>query len=135
MILIRRRRRVGAGVFLLISEDEWYKAAYYKPVDNESYSLYANGSDSAASLEQNGTFDMMGNVWEWNESAFDSSTNNMAASRVFRGGSVGFNEADLRSSNRNSFSPAFEDFSIGFFTVARLFVDAASCRVGIGLVG
>jgi formylglycine-generating enzyme required for sulfatase activity len=117
--------------YVLPSEDEWYKAAYYKPVDDGSYSLYASGLDTVPThgtasgwnyynggyvngspnymwktgdggTEQNGTFDMMGNIWEWNESAFDGSTNNMAASRVFRGGSAFSLESNLRSSARNS---------------------------------
>jgi formylglycine-generating enzyme required for sulfatase activity len=73
--------------YFIPTEDEWYKAAYFKP-DGSGYSLYANGtsiaptagvqSNSNTSIggpwnvgtgtqEQNGTFDMMGNVFEWNE--------------------------------------------------------------------
>jgi formylglycine-generating enzyme len=76
-------------IYFLPTEDEWYKAAYYKP-DGSGYSLYANGQDTipaagngwnyydkvtmgqpwnvgTGTQEQNGTFDMMGNVWEWTE--------------------------------------------------------------------
>ena len=77
-------------IYFIPTEDEWYKAAYYKP-DGSGYSLYANGTNIApiagvqsnyyngsyiigspwnvgtGTREQNGTFDMMGNVWEWNE--------------------------------------------------------------------
>lgn len=76
--------------YALPTLDEWYKAAYFKP-DASGYSLYANGTDIAPSdteanydpfgtmekvawavgsgaVEQNGTFDMMGNVFEWVES-------------------------------------------------------------------
>lgn len=75
-------------IYFLPTEDEWYKAAYYKPDDN-GYSLYANGTNIAPTAgvqsnysfgwdaapwnvsdgteEQNGTFNMMGNVWEWTE--------------------------------------------------------------------
>jgi formylglycine-generating enzyme required for sulfatase activity len=76
-------------IYFLPTTDEWYKAAYYKP-DGSGYSLYANGTDTApivgddtnyhwaigepwdvgvgnGTMEQNGTFDMMGNVWEWTE--------------------------------------------------------------------
>jgi formylglycine-generating enzyme required for sulfatase activity len=78
-------------VYVLPSEDEWYKAAYYKPVNDGSYSLYASGLDTVpvhgtssgwnyynagyvndppnytwetgfGAEEQNGTFDMNGNV-------------------------------------------------------------------------
>jgi len=139
---IDRAYRNGSDLaYVLPSEDEWYKAAYYKPIDNGSYSLYANGSDDVLDLthgtssgwnyrtdagvyvngdpnymwetgdggmEQNGTFDMMGNALEWNESAVDGSTNNMVANRVFRGGSYNLSEGDLRSSSRYSNSPANE---------------------------
>jgi formylglycine-generating enzyme required for sulfatase activity len=74
-------------VYVIPTEDEWYKAAYFKP-DDSGYSMYANGTNTAliagldsnydnaigtpwnvgnGTQEQNGTFDMMGNVWEWNE--------------------------------------------------------------------
>ena len=81
--------KTGASpAYWLPTEDEWYKAAYYKP-DGSGYSLYANGSDTMpgvnegwnysggsyvtpigvgmGEVEQNGTYDIMGNVWEWNE--------------------------------------------------------------------
>ena len=68
--------------YVIPTEDEWYKAAYFKP-DGSGYSLYANGTNTApiagvqsnynnvigqpwnigsGTQEQNGTFDMMGNV-------------------------------------------------------------------------
>ena len=147
---IDRSYRNGNNMaYVLPSEDEWYKAAYYKPADDGSYSLYANGSDSVASLtygtssgwnyynsgyvnespdymwetgfggqEQNGTYDMMGNVWEWNESAFDGSTNNMTAGRVYRGGSSVGSEYYLRSSIRSSAGLAVDDYSLGFRVAA-----------------
>ena len=73
--------------YVIPTEDEWYKAAYYKP-NGSGYSLYANGTNTApiagvqsnyngaigapwnintGTPEQNGTFDTMGNVNEWNE--------------------------------------------------------------------
>lgn len=78
-------------VYALPTEDEWYKAAYYS-TSTGTFTYYADGSDSTdvpisnvESLydstepwdvgdgvqEQNGTYDMMGNVWEWNESVVD----------------------------------------------------------------
>ena len=78
-------------IYVLPTEDEWYKAAYYT---GSGYSTYANGTDVApvagtdtnydmpvggspwdvgtGTMEQNGTFDMMGNIREWNETLFGS---------------------------------------------------------------
>lgn len=93
------------AIYCLPTVDEWYKAAYYKP-DGSGYSLYANGLNTVpladngwnyggglystpwdvgtGTEEQNGTFDMMGNVWEWNETA---ALNRPAPSYVAIGGS------------------------------------------------
>jgi len=92
--------RNSNAFYFLPTEDEWYKAAYYT---GSGYSLYANGTDippvpgvdtnydhvigqpwgigvGNGTQEQNGTFDMMGNIWEWNETLIDSY-------RVLRGSS------------------------------------------------
>ena len=90
------------AAYVLPTEDEWCKAAYFKP-DASGYSVYANGSDNVADLtrgtsdgwnyandlfqtvynpprvwetgfgakEQNGTYDMMGNITEMLESPYD----------------------------------------------------------------
>ncbi|MHB9069651.1 MAG: formylglycine-generating enzyme family protein [Sedimentisphaerales bacterium] len=91
-------------VYVIPTEDEWQKAAYFKP-EGYGYSLYANGLNTipaadngwnyyggsygtpwnvgTGTQEQNGTFDMMGNVFEWNE------TLESGSSRILRGGSFG----------------------------------------------
>jgi sulfatase modifying factor 1 len=100
--------------YVIPTEDEWYKAAYYT---GSGYSTYANGTDIApvagvetnynqalppdgpwdvgtGIIEQNGTFDMMGNVWEWNEVITPTS----GFSRGVRGGSYRHYDYHLASS-------------------------------------
>ncbi len=101
--------------YVLPTADEWYKAAFYTP-DGNGYSLYANrtntapvpGVDSnyAGSVgrpwivgsgveEQNGTFDIMGNLWEWSETE-------MLSCRLIFGGSYLGDENRIRSSNTHT---------------------------------
>jgi len=109
--------------YVIPTEDEWYKAAYYT---GSGYSTYANGTNIApikgvesnyesaepwnvgsGTIEQNDTFDMMGNVWEWNETP-------VGYNRVFRGGA--FNQAGniLSSSTRLDGHLSMEPFNLGF---------------------
>ncbi len=129
----RNIQRNARATYALTSEDEWYKAAYYK--GGGLYSLYANGKGIApvagtdsnynmaightwdgttnGSLEQNGTKDMMGNVWEWNEAVVYQGAD--YAPRGLRGGSFsGYNYFSLRSSTRNYVNPNNEHYNIGF---------------------
>jgi hypothetical protein len=116
-------------IYVIPTEDEWYKAAYYKP-DGSGYSLYANGTDIApiagvqsnygyaidalwnvgtGTQEQNGTFDMMGNVWEWNETLI------YFGYRCLRGGSCSYDVSYLSSSYRyDGYFPSDEDVIVGF---------------------
>lgn len=127
-------------VYVLPTEDEWYKAAYLKS-DGSAYTLYATGdlvpgveTDAnyggaggsylgpwdvgTGNAENNGTFDMNGNTWEWNESASDGTLDNMAEDRVFRGGSGSSIEDYLQSSFRVGVSPMTEDTLLGFRVAA-----------------
>lgn len=133
----RTIQRNANWTWAVASEDEWYKAAYYR--GDGLYSLYANGTSTApgmetdsnyggtdgtystpwdgtihGALEQNGTKDMMGNVWEWNEDIVREYLN--YSYRGLRGGSVITSDADgaLQSSFRNYRYPVFEDSLIGF---------------------
>jgi len=76
-------------VYVLPTKDEWYKAAYWRDDAADQWSLYANGTDTAPTIaearfdttsswavgtgavEQNGTYDMMGNCEEWTETTLD----------------------------------------------------------------
>jgi hypothetical protein len=121
--------------YVIPTEDEWYKAAYFKP-DASGYSLYANGTSTApvagansnyksvigqpwnvgtGTMEQNGTFDMMGNVWEWNETLLSGSY------RGIRGGSCDYYDGDaLASSYRYYTIPNYEYNSAVGFRVAEI---------------
>ena len=119
------------ATWVIPSEDEWYKAAYYT---GSGYSTFANGTDTAPStsdtcydqstpytgpwdintgtIEQNGTFDMMGNVWEWNETPIN-------LNRGVRGGAFYTDDNTLASSYRNFISdPDYENNAIGFRVVS-----------------
>ncbi len=84
-VMTRPQIQAAGGTFYVIpTEDEWYKAAYFT---GGGYSHYANGTDTApltsesrysdtapwivgsGASEQNNTYDMMGNVAEWTETA------------------------------------------------------------------
>lgn len=150
-------------VYVLPTEDEWHKAAFYKPVDDGSYSLFASGLNSApvhgtsngwnyvhnntyavgspnymwqtgfGAIEQNGTYDMNGNVWEWNESAYDGVLGDMAESRTYRGGSYHQTEANLRSSARSGSLPSSEFSDLGFRIAAIVAVGVPMPSASVGI--
>jgi len=121
-------------IYFLPTEDEWYKAAYYKP-DGSGYSTFANGLDTmpvvgggwnyydstpwnvgTGTEEQNGTFDMMGNVWEWNETLMHGSYRSARSGSFYVGHLDGFT---LSSSHRHYMSPDDDWWTVGF-RVARI---------------
>ena len=119
--------------YVLPTEDEWYKAAYYT---SSGYSTYANGTEVApiagddtnyndvigqpwdvgtGTMEQNGTFDMMGNIGEWMESPWGSGDYLSGSPRGLRGGAYTLSVDNyLRSSYRNDLDPYNEFGRIGF---------------------
>ena len=128
--------------YFLPSENEWYKAAYYNAAGT-NYFLYPTASssvptavasgtdagsavyngeapaivDSAGGLSPYGTMGQGGNVWEWNESAFDGSNSLASEGRTIRGGDWGNTENLLRSSFRLEWV-ATDEYSINGFRVA-----------------
>lgn len=124
------------GLFYVIPTiDEWYKAAYYKGSD--SYAVYANGLDNSSApvagsdsnyddarsapwlvdsglLEQNGTKNMMGNVYEWTQSGGGEGVR-----QSILGGSYASGSQSLKSWNDSSdLPPGDESSEIGFRVVA-----------------
>ena len=120
----------NANGVAIASEDEWYKAAYYKGGSTTAgYWDFPNESDSITTDDANygfsvrtvtdvgaysgdashyGTFDQGGNVWEWNDAILFTSD------RGLRGGSFASGDAALQSSSRNNFCPASGNYFFGF---------------------
>ncbi len=124
--------------YVIPTENEWYKAAYYDG-GTSTYYNYPTGSDSmpdgidydgdatfdavfsdghdqghpndvdiAGVLSPYGTMGQGGNVWEWNETA------NGASGRGLRGGSWGGGYGLLRASNGYGLASVTEFPEIGF---------------------
>lgn len=149
-------RNAGAQVFLP-SESEWYKAAYYDPIEARYYAYpagtdlqticsgptvaanHANcspgGADTVtevgaytASESPNRTFDQGGNVWEWNEQPVNSS------SRGLRGGSFYYDASRLWAAYRN-FNIATGEFIDSGFRVASIPEPSTGLLALTGLTG
>jgi formylglycine-generating enzyme required for sulfatase activity len=137
---------VTGTVWAIASENEWYKAAFYN-VSSGEYSLYPNGTDTISgsdanyygsgngnsmldvgklSKEQNGTYDMGGNVGEWTDSlVLDWDGSDISGNvRVVRGSSFLSPSARAESSGRNYGIDDAEN-SIRGFRVVSLTVLAA----------
>ena len=131
--------------YVIPTEDEWYKAAYYT---GSGYSLYANGTDVApiagvdtnydnvigqpwdvgtGTMEQNGTFDMMGNVAEWNETVLQTT------GRGIRGGPYPCDDSYLRSSYQSYDNMFSESDSQGFRVVEVVPLPSAVILGSLGL--
>ena len=127
----------GTNTYALPTVDEWYKAAYYTGNSGDLWSLFANGTDTPpvhgtaagwnyysngyvnsppdyvwmpgyGGVEQNGTYDMMGNVFEWTEDP----------GGVILGGCYDNNVYTLSSSIRSFIDPAASSGAVGFRVVA-----------------
>ncbi len=141
-----------AVVYVLPTENEWYKAAYFK-ADGSGYTLYATGDElpvagtnanyrhavnggepwvvGTGSVENNGTYDMNGNVLEWNESAFDP-TDSLDTNRVVRGGSAASEYNLLHARGRGKGGVVAEFERVGFRVAA---VDGLATPAVIESVG
>jgi len=78
-----------------------------------------------------GTFDMAGDVWQWNETDYNGS----GSWRGLRGGSFNYVPFDLASASRHgSGTPTIEDANIGF-RVASVPEPSTFVLLGVGIIG
>jgi formylglycine-generating enzyme required for sulfatase activity len=139
--------RNSLALFVLPSENEFYKAAYGKS-DGSGYYLYPTGSDStptavtsgttagtavfdawmngvtpqapasvyqAGGLSPYGTMGQGGNVWQWEESAWDGNNDVSHEARGIGSGDWnGYGPEPLQSSLRGSSLPVYGNGAIGF---------------------
>ncbi|HUW81918.1 MAG TPA: SUMF1/EgtB/PvdO family nonheme iron enzyme [Phycisphaerae bacterium] len=139
--------------YYMPTEDEWVKAAYWNGTSLQTYSNaspgdlvsgspdpakwnYAAGNEpwnvGSGSEELNGTFDMMGNVWEWMESPFSDPDYGTDSARGMRGGSYGDPGALLASSGRLGHYPYGEAFDIGLRVASEV---PEPCTLGLLSLG
>jgi formylglycine-generating enzyme required for sulfatase activity len=123
--------------YFLPTEDEWVKAAYWNGQALQTYAtkdddLPVQGVDAlyrddpgittgtfwpvgSGTEELNGSYDMVGNIWEWMENPLNASSD-IASGRVIRGASLNNTAGYITSSDRLAFpySPDTELYDIGF---------------------
>ena len=153
--------RNSLAKFVIASSNEWYKGAYGKA--DGSWSNFTNGTDSAPTavasgtaantavygqsfysgpaditsaggLSAYGTMGQGGNVWEWNESAYDGTNDTVGEIRDLRGGGWNFDSSNLDTSLRYDYQPAHEGLT-GGFRVASVPEPSALSLLAIGLGG
>ncbi len=125
--------------YFLPSDDEWVKAAYWNGASLQTYATkpgdtlqkgdgvsgtgwnYGNALSpsqpwnvGSGSEELNGTFDMMGNIWEWVESPFNDPNFGTDSRRIQRGGAYLHDSSILAISYRGNPYPYGESNTYGF---------------------
>lgn len=130
--------RNSRAFYFLPSEDEWVKAAYWNGAALQTWATPGGAAPTqpgwnfydgdyvtdppgpwvvgSGDAELNGSFDMMGNVWELLESPYTPGLYESA--RVVRGGAYNYQDNHLRSFNRSYLGPALEHDNFGFRVAA-----------------
>jgi len=133
--------------YFLPNENEWVKAAYWNGTSLQTYATksgesliqghgtgtgwnYYDGGFAtdplgpwtvgSGSQELNGTYDMMGNNWEWMESPWDDPAFGAGSSRGLRGGDFANYSSNLQSSYREFGHPTDERSDVGFRVASRV---------------
>ena len=150
--------RNSLAKYVIASRNEWYKGAYGKA--DGSWSNFPNGSDSAPTavaggtdantavyggqsgpadinnaggLSSYGTMGQGGNVWEWNETAYDGSNNTAGENRELRGGAWNSVSIVLDASIHYDKNPT-DEYGYGF-RVASVPEPSTGLLVLLGLSG
>ena len=151
--------RNSLAKYVIASSPEWYKGAYGNldgtwnnyPTGNDSaptavaggttantavYNGQSGPADitNAGGLSSYGTMGQGGNVWEWNETAYDGTNNTAGENRELRGGSWIFDGGFLGASSRINDDPAYESYDLGF-RVASVPEPSGLSLLAIGLGG
>jgi formylglycine-generating enzyme len=150
----------GQQYYLIPTEDEWYKAAYYKP-DGSGYSLYAHGLDTVPPQSDgttpytgwnyyDGGYALPSPNWAWTVDSGTEEQNgalNMmgnvlewneaisGSSRGLRGGSYLNVEDYLRASSRYGGDPSYEFLNAGVRVASIIPEPASATMLLMGAVG
>lgn len=133
------------AVYVLPSADEWIKAGYWSGSSVQKYATPDGSMPTSAesnyqsteiwdiilgARELNGTYNMMGNVWEWTEGAADGIDDVASEMRRIRGGAYAVGVGGIYSTYSLGYNPDSENSNIGF-RVAMVPEPAALSLVGL----